>query len=118
MPIDSIDSSVCTLLSQIVTVLVDQTAEIRITSTPQSEGLCFQIAVHSEDVGKLIGKQGRTARSLRTIFSAVGMKARRRYALDIVQRASLSLLSAETLSSENRGAHHAHDSTAEPGWPK
>jgi predicted RNA-binding protein YlqC (UPF0109 family) len=38
----------------------------------------------SDDVGKLIDKQGRTAKSLRTIFSAVGMKARRRYSLDIV----------------------------------
>jgi predicted RNA-binding protein YlqC (UPF0109 family) len=41
--------------------------------------------VHSDDVGKLIGKQGRTAKFLRTIFSAVGMKARRRYSLDIVE---------------------------------
>ena len=53
--------------------------------TPQSEGVCFRVAVHSDDVGKLIGKQGRTAKSLRTIFSAVGMKARRHYSLDIVE---------------------------------
>jgi len=85
MPIDSIDSSVCTLLSRIVSALVDQTAEVRITPTPQSEGVSFSIAVHPEDTGKLIGKQGRTARSLRTILSAVGMKARRRYSLDIAE---------------------------------
>jgi predicted RNA-binding protein YlqC (UPF0109 family) len=85
MPIDSIDLSVCTLLSRIVSALVDQTAEVRITPTPQSEGVSFSIAVHPEDTGKLIGKQGRTARSLRTILSAVGMKARRRYSLDLVE---------------------------------
>jgi uncharacterized protein len=84
-PIDAIDSSACTLLSTIVSALVDQTAEVRITPTPQSEGVCFRIAVHSDDVGKLVGKQGRTAKSLRTILSAVGMKARRRYSLDIVE---------------------------------
>ena len=85
MPIGPIDSSVCTLLSKIVSALVDQTAEVRIMPTPQSEGVCFRVAVHSDDVGKLIGKQGRTAKSLRTIFSAVGMKARRHYSLDIVE---------------------------------
>jgi predicted RNA-binding protein YlqC (UPF0109 family) len=85
MPIDPIDSSVCTLLSRIVSALVDQTAEVRITPTPQSEGMCFRVAVHGDDLGKLIGKQGRTAKSLRTIFSAVGMRARRHYSLDIEQ---------------------------------
>jgi predicted RNA-binding protein YlqC (UPF0109 family) len=85
MPIDSIDSSVCTLLSSIVSALVDETAEVRITPTPQSEGVCFRVAVHNNDVGKLIGKQGRTAKSLRVIFSAIGMKARRRYSLEIVE---------------------------------
>jgi predicted RNA-binding protein YlqC (UPF0109 family) len=83
MPIEDIDSSVCTLLSKIINALVDQTAEVRITPNPQPEGVCFHVAVHSDDVGKVIGKQGRTAQSLRTIFSAVGMKVRRRYSLDI-----------------------------------
>ena len=85
MPIDAIDSSVCTLLSKIVSALVDQPEEVRITPTPQSEGVCFRVAVHRDDVGKLIGKQGRTARSLRIILSAIGMKVRRRYSLDIVE---------------------------------
>ena len=41
--------------------------------------MCFSILAHSEDTGKLIGKQGRTAKSLRTILSAIGMKLHRRY---------------------------------------
>lgn len=53
--------------------------------TPEPEGVCFSIAVHSEDMGKVIGKQGRTARALRIILSAVGMKMRRRDTVDIVK---------------------------------
>ena len=82
---DSTDSSVYYLLHQIVLALVDRTEAVQITSTPQPEGAIFSISVHSEDTGKLIGKQGRTAKSLRIILSAIGMKMRRRYSLDIVE---------------------------------
>jgi uncharacterized protein len=43
--------------------------------------------IASAEAGKLIGKQGRTARSLRTILSAAGMKLHRRYALNIEEEA-------------------------------
>jgi len=82
---DSTDTSVYYLQHQIVLALVDRTEAVQITSTPQPEGAIFSISVHSEDTGKLIGKQGRTAKSLRIILSAIGMKMRRRYSLDIVE---------------------------------
>lgn len=82
---DAIDSQVYDLLCKIVAALVDKGEEVRITPIPEHEGTCFSALVNAQDVGKLIGKQGRTARSLRVILSAIGMKMRRRYSLDIVQ---------------------------------
>jgi len=84
MLVDPKDSLAYDVLSQIVRSLVDRAEAVRIMPTPQQEGVCFCISVHSEDVGKVIGKQGRTAQSLRVIISAVGMKMSRRYSLDIV----------------------------------
>ena len=67
-------------------MLVDRTDAVRITMTDVSEGMCFSILVHPEDVGKLIGKQGRTARALRIIISGIGMKLKRRFSIDIEER--------------------------------
>ena len=46
----------------------------------------LQISVHQSDIGKVIGKQGRTARSLRTIVGAIAMAHGGRVALDIVEQ--------------------------------
>jgi len=46
----------------------------------------LRLTVHASDIGKMIGKQGRTARSLRTILGAIGMAHGTRYSLDIVER--------------------------------
>ncbi|MDP9051471.1 MAG: KH domain-containing protein [Acidobacteriota bacterium] len=43
----------------------------------------FSIDVHPDDVGKIIGRQGRNAKSLRIILSAIGKKRHRRYAIDV-----------------------------------
>jgi uncharacterized protein len=77
------DSSVYYLLDKMVNALVDRTEAVRITTTPQPEGACFSILVHREDIGKLIGKQGRTARSLRILVSGIGVKMHRRYTVGI-----------------------------------
>ncbi len=45
----------------------------------------FTVTTDTRDTGKLIGKQGRTAKSIRTILSAIGAAEGHRYALDIVQ---------------------------------
>ena len=87
MLIDPIDSSAYGVLSQIVSALVDQAEAVRIIPAPQPEGVSFSITVDGQDTGKLIGKQGRTAKALRIILSAVGMKTRRRYTVDIAQQA-------------------------------
>jgi predicted RNA-binding protein YlqC (UPF0109 family) len=88
--VDPKDSSAYEVMSRLVSSLVDQPEIVRIIPTPAPEGVCFSITVHSTDMGKLIGKQGRTARSLRVILSVIGAKMRRRYSLDIVSMTILT----------------------------
>ena len=54
----------------------------------RDESTVLRLRVSESDIGKVIGKQGRTAHSLRTILSAVSMKYHHRYTLDIVETAA------------------------------
>ncbi len=54
------------------------------------QGKQLPARVASADVGKVIGKQGRTARSMRTILSAVSMKLHHRYTLDILEEGDIA----------------------------
>jgi predicted RNA-binding protein YlqC (UPF0109 family) len=74
------------LLYQIVIALVDDPDEVQVTSTDSKQGTAFRVTVAPTDVGKIIGKSGRTARSLRSLLSAMGMKLKTQYSLDIVSR--------------------------------
>jgi predicted RNA-binding protein YlqC (UPF0109 family) len=56
-----------------------------VTEIAKDENTVLRLRVASADVGKVIGKQGRTARSMRTILSAVSMKLHHRYTLDILE---------------------------------
>ena len=74
-----------TLLTEIARALVDSPESVVVESTQDGEGTLLRLHVSPDDVGKVIGKQGRTARSLRTILSAASMKLKHRYTLDIVE---------------------------------
>lgn len=74
-----------TLLLTIARALVDDTDAVRVELLLAQESRVLRLHVAASDIGKLIGKQGRTARSLRTILSAASMKLQARYALDIVE---------------------------------
>jgi hypothetical protein len=69
---DPRDVSVSKLLSNIVCAMVDRPEFVVIKTHAAEEGASFSINVHRDDVGKIIGKQGRNAKSLRIIVSAVG----------------------------------------------
>ena len=45
----------------------------------------LELQVHPEDLGKVIGRQGRTAKAIRTVLGAAGIKARKRYTLEILE---------------------------------
>ena len=68
------------LIEDIAKALVDIPDEVIVKSV---EG--EQITVAPSDLGKVIGKQGRTARSIRTILGAAGMKLNRRFTLEILE---------------------------------
>lgn len=73
------------LLLTIARALVDDTNAVRVEVIPAQDSQVLRLHVAPADIGKLIGKQGRTARSLRTILSAASMKLQSRFALDIVE---------------------------------
>jgi predicted RNA-binding protein YlqC (UPF0109 family) len=76
------------LVSQIAKALVDASDHVFLDAVQKEGGTVFRLRVATEDVGKVIGKQGRTARSIRTILAAVGMKYRHRFSLEIIEEHS------------------------------
>ena len=64
--------------------LVDAPAEVSVHSIERGDATVLELEVAQPDLGKVIGRQGRTARAIRTLLSAAGQKQRRRYILDIL----------------------------------
>ena len=73
------------LLEQIAKALVDDPEQVFIRSIEGEQTTVFELRVAKSDIGKVIGKQGRTARSIRTILSAAGMKLKKRFTLEILE---------------------------------
>ena len=73
------------LVREIARALVDEPAAVEVQSVGRDENTVLKLQVAPQDVGKVIGKQGRTARSVRTILGAVSMKLHHRYTLDILE---------------------------------
>jgi len=73
------------LVREIARALVDVPDAVQVESDSREENTVLRLKVAPQDVGKVIGKQGRTARSVRTILGAVSMKLHHRYTLDILE---------------------------------
>jgi predicted RNA-binding protein YlqC (UPF0109 family) len=73
------------LVREIARALVDDPAAVAVQSVDRDDNTVLKLRVAPQDVGKVIGKQGRTARSVRTILGAVSMKLHHRYTLDILE---------------------------------
>ena len=71
------------LVESIARALVDHPEEVQVTTVEGPQGVVLELRVHAEDLGKVIGRQGRTAKAIRTILGAGGMKLRKRYTLEI-----------------------------------
>ncbi len=82
---DPRDAEVRGMLLSVVCSLVDETDKVELLHVADSEGMVFQVRLATNDVGKVIGKSGRTARAIRTILSASAAKNGRRYTLDIAR---------------------------------
>jgi predicted RNA-binding protein YlqC (UPF0109 family) len=80
------------LVGEIARALVDETDAVRVEILTDQDATVLRLHVAPSDIGKVIGKQGRTARSLRTILGAASMKLHRRFSLDIVEAGRDGLL--------------------------
>jgi predicted RNA-binding protein YlqC (UPF0109 family) len=73
------------LIEDIAKALVDTPASVAVNEVAGEHATVFELRVAESDLGKVIGKQGRTARSLRTLLTAVGTKMNRRFSLEILE---------------------------------
>jgi len=73
------------LIAFIARALVDKPEEVMVTAIEGQQATVLELKVAKEDLGKIIGKQGRTARSLRTILGAASAKEHKRVVLEIVE---------------------------------
>jgi len=64
--------------------LVDEPDSVRVRTHERDRETFIELEVAQPDLGKVIGRQGRTARAMRTLLQAAGQKSRRRYTLDIL----------------------------------
>ena len=73
------------LIEQIAKALVDNPDQVDVSQVEGEQGTVFELKVGSNDVGKVIGKQGRTARAMRTLLGAAGVKLHKRFTLEIIE---------------------------------
>jgi hypothetical protein len=73
------------LITEIVKALVDQPEEVSVNEIGDGHTKVLEVRVAKTDMGKIIGKQGRTAQAIRTILGAAAGKTRQRYIFEIVE---------------------------------
>lgn len=78
-------SEIRELVEDIAKALVDIPDQVSVREVQGEQVTVLELRVASSDLGKVIGKQGRTARSIRTLLGAAGMKLNRRFTLEILE---------------------------------
>ena len=73
------------LIQYIATALVDNPDQVKVKETEQDDTIIIELTVAKEDLGKVIGKQGRTARAMRSLLSAAAGKVNKRSRLEIME---------------------------------
>lgn len=73
------------LIKYIVKALVDKPDQVEVSEVQGNQTSVLELKVAKEDLGKVIGKQGRTARAMRTILSAASAKIKKRTVLEIIE---------------------------------
>ncbi|ALS21601.1 MULTISPECIES: KH domain-containing protein [Paenibacillus] len=72
------------LITVIAKALVDHPEEVRVNTVEDERTITFELSVHPDDVGKVIGKQGRIAKALRTVVTSAAVKEPKRVSVEIV----------------------------------
>ena len=73
------------LIKHIVQALVDHPEQVAISAVEGKQSTVLEIKVAKEDIGKIIGKQGRTAQAIRTILNAASGKKKKRTIMEIIE---------------------------------
>jgi len=73
------------LVEAIAKALVDHPDQVMVKTVDGEQVVVLELRVAPDDLGKVIGRQGRTAKSIRTILGAAGMKLRKRFTLEILE---------------------------------
>ena len=73
------------LVEEIARGLVGHPERVEVKALEGSQVTVLELRVHAEDLGKVIGRQGRTAKAIRTLLGAAGMKAHKRFTLEILE---------------------------------
>lgn len=73
------------MVEEIAKSLVDEPEAVSVTEVEGEQTTVLELRVAQDDLGKVIGKQGRTARAIRTLLSAAGMKHQKRAVLEILE---------------------------------
>jgi predicted RNA-binding protein YlqC (UPF0109 family) len=73
------------LVEMIAKALVDNPEQVTVTEVEGEQTTVLELRVAPSDLGKVIGKQGRTARCIRTLLGAAGMKLKKRFVLEIFE---------------------------------
>ena len=81
----AIEPALRDLVDYLARGLVDHPEQVEVEEVEEPDALVYELKVAEEDLGKVIGKQGRTAKALRTILSAASAKTRRRVILEILE---------------------------------
>ena len=79
------DEHIRAMVERIVHSLVDAPDKVCVQAVRGEQVVVLELSVAPEDRGKVIGKQGRTARSIRVLLGAAGMKLKRRFTLEIIE---------------------------------
>jgi predicted RNA-binding protein YlqC (UPF0109 family) len=73
------------LVETIARALVDRPDEVQVRTVGGAQVTVLELRVQAEDLGKVIGRQGRTAKAIRTVLTAAGTKMRKRFTLEILE---------------------------------
>lgn len=72
------------LITVIAKALVDHPDDVKVNVVEDGNGIVYELSVHPDDVGKVIGKQGRIAKALRTVVASAAVKENKRVSVEIV----------------------------------
>ncbi len=78
-------SSLKGLIEEVVKAIVDKPEEVKISEVEGESTSVIELRVAKEDIGKIIGKEGKTAKAMRTILSAASQKLKKKTHLEIIE---------------------------------